>query len=277
MTGKMTRVKLVLFDAFDTLITPRLPIHIQYAEEARKAGLDVDPDVVRAAFKSAFNATTLSFPEWGRRQSPPMTPEEWWLQMIRSTMVGSGIKEEAVDATMPILGPTLLRRFESREGYRSFDDVIPALTALKEMNVKTGVVSNADSRILRTFSALSITPLLTAPTTLSQCCGYEKPDERIFRLAVSRSAIDEDIAEHGGKGEVREDVIFVGDELEADYYGATSAGLSARLLRRPGEWSDGAKRNAEDEEAVVEMGVNVVRSLDSLVQEIRSRNGGVEV
>ncbi len=27
---------------------------------------------------------------------------------------------------MPILGPTLLRRFESREGYRSFDDVIPA-------------------------------------------------------------------------------------------------------------------------------------------------------
>ncbi len=23
-----------------------------------------------------------------------MTPEEWWLQMIRSTMVGSGIKEE---------------------------------------------------------------------------------------------------------------------------------------------------------------------------------------
>ncbi len=147
---------------------------------------------------------------------------------------------------------------------------------------------------VRTFSALSITPLLTAPTTLSQCCGYEKPDERIFRLAVSRSAIDEDIAEHGGKGEVREDVIFVGDELEAyvscllctvrgltcdyrDYYGATSAGLSARLLRRPGEWSDGAKRNAEDEEAVVEMGVNVVRSLDSLVQEIRSRNGGVEV
>jgi FMN phosphatase YigB (HAD superfamily) len=67
---------------------------------------------------------------------------------------------------------------------------------------------------VKTFSALSITPLLTAPVTLSQCCGYEKPDERIFRLAVSRSTIGDGEADKAAEGDVREDVIFVGDELE---------------------------------------------------------------
>lgn len=32
-------IALVLFDAFDTLVTPRIPPHAQYAEEARRAGL----------------------------------------------------------------------------------------------------------------------------------------------------------------------------------------------------------------------------------------------
>ncbi len=67
---------------------------------------------------------------------------------------------------MRALGPSLLDRFTSREGYRAFDDVVPArewsssivdrasltplrssVQALQEMGVKTGVVSNADSRI----------------------------------------------------------------------------------------------------------------------------------
>jgi hypothetical protein len=103
------------------------------------------------------------------------------------------------------------------------------VTALRDMDVRTGVISNADSRIrgqgsslipgnstltfsapppVKTLGCLSITPLLTAPTTLSQCCGYEKPDERIFKLAVSRSGVGD--GQDGMDG-----VIFVGDELEA--------------------------------------------------------------
>lgn len=74
---------------------------------------------------------------------------------------------------MPTLGPALLQRFESRQGYRTFDDVEPCrklttsrlysraemlifsmlgrrrgtVRRLKELGIPTGLVSNADDRI----------------------------------------------------------------------------------------------------------------------------------
>lgn len=54
----------------------------------------------------------------------------------------------------------------------------------------------------------------------------------------------------------------------SDYHGAVSAGLEARLVRRMGEWSDGASRKVnEDLEDVT-----TVRSLSEVVEEVRQRN-----
>lgn len=69
-------------------------------------------------------------------------------------------------------------------------------------------------------------------------------------------------------------MLMIGDELEADYRGSLGAGLEARLLRRPGEISEGAKRLSESEERemLAREGVNVIRSLDELVAEVTRRN-----
>lgn len=56
----------------------------------------------------------------------------------------------------------------------------------------------------------------------------------------------------------------------SDFHGATSAGIEARLIRRPGEWSDGAVRDAKEELG----GVNVVSSLEDIVKEVKQRNVG---
>jgi hypothetical protein len=57
--------------------------------------------------------------------------------------------------------------------------------------------------------------------------------------------------------------------INSDYRGATSAGLEARLIRRQGEWSDGAVRtSSEDLE-----GVRTISSLRDVVEEVRRRNG----
>jgi hypothetical protein len=53
-----------------------------------------------------------------------------------------------------------------------------------------------------------------------------------------------------------------------DFCGASNAGLEARLVRRPGEWSDGAIREAEEDLG----GVNVVRSLREVLGEAEARN-----
>jgi hypothetical protein len=125
---KMSRIRLVLFDAFDTLITPRLPIHVQYAQEAHKHGLPahiITPDSVRAAFKPSFKKITAQYPEWGRTARPAMTPSEWWMLCIEETMRTAGAEEGKLREVMPRLGKALLDRFESAQGYRAFDDVVP--------------------------------------------------------------------------------------------------------------------------------------------------------
>lgn len=54
---------------------------------------------------------------------------------------------------------------------------------------------------------------------------------------------------------------------DRDYHGALKAGLEARLLRRNGEWSDGAKRTADEALDKVE----TVSELGEVVKEAKRR------
>ncbi|KAI9637171.1 HAD-like domain-containing protein [Dioszegia hungarica] len=128
---------------------------------------------------------------------------------------------------------------------------------LKAMGIKTSVVSNADPRILKTLDALHILPLLSYPPILSWDVENSKPDRRIYDHAL------ESCGETDRKG-----VLMVGDELEADYRGARAAGVAARLIRRQGEWSDGAARASDESLEDVE----VVRSLYDIIDHIEERN-----
>ena len=59
-----------------------------------------------------------------------------------------------------------------------------------------------------------------------------------------------------------------------DYRGALTANLEPRLLRRPGEWSEGAKQESEDVEQLEKKGIRVIRSLRAVVEEVERRNSG---
>lgn len=75
---------------------------------------------------------------------------------------------------------------------------------MRELGIKTSVVSNADPRINLTLTALGIEELLTFPPTLSWDVEASKPDREIFARACAACG------EAVGEG-----VIMVGDELEA--------------------------------------------------------------
>jgi hypothetical protein len=53
-----------------------------------------------------------------------------------------------------------------------------------------------------------------------------------------------------------------------DYQGATDAGLNALLVRRPGEWSEGTKRLANEDL----VNVPVVNSLSEVLSRLRAQN-----
>jgi len=114
-------IRLVLFDALFTLVAPRKPISIQYAEAFQPFFGTLDERRIKSAFKLALKQLETERPAYEQGH------ETWWADVIRRTAVGAGAPAGAVEPALPTLVPGLLSRFSSREGYKLYDDAIPTL------------------------------------------------------------------------------------------------------------------------------------------------------
>ncbi|KAL7281252.1 hypothetical protein ACG7TL_004560 [Trametes sanguinea] len=171
----------VTFDALHTLVTPRLPIYVQYAQTFEPYLGTLDPAALKRAFKTALKQVQQEQPVYrGGAQ-------DWWGDVIRRTAVGAGADPKAVDASLGEIVPRLLKRFSSREGYKLFDDslptpashtlslrVLPIVKKLKELNIRTGLISNTDARMRAVIEDLDLIPHLDT-VLLSEEEGVEKP------------------------------------------------------------------------------------------------------
>ncbi|KAG8686217.1 hypothetical protein FRC08_012680, partial [Ceratobasidium sp. 394] len=88
--------------------------------------------------------------------------------------------------------------------------------------VRTGLVSNADLRILKALDDLGAMSFLD-PAVVSEREGIEKPDRKMWELACRRAGVELGEAAH------------VGDEYHADVVGAREAGLRSIWFRPVGE------------------------------------------
>lgn len=99
----------------------------RYHEEALRAGISpssISSSSVRAAFRPAFRDSARDFPIYGKHHSPPLTPGDWWTQLIEKCMAHAGAGEAELKTAMRTLGPALLDRFESERGYRNFPETL---------------------------------------------------------------------------------------------------------------------------------------------------------
>jgi HAD superfamily hydrolase (TIGR01509 family) len=96
-------------------------------------------------------------------------------------------------------------------------DVAPALAALKGRGLKLVVVSNANGRLKHLFDRVDLTKWFDHVLD-SHEWGVEKPDPRLFRLALEQSRADPATTVH------------VGDLYHVDVIGARNAGLRAGVL-----------------------------------------------
>jgi putative hydrolase of the HAD superfamily len=97
------------------------------------------------------------------------------------------------------------------------DEVAPTLAALRGLGLKLVVVSNANGRLRHAFDRLGLTGMVDVLFDSFEE-GVEKPDPRLFEIALDRS---------GGR---RETTVHVGDLYHVDVVGARAAGLGAVLL-----------------------------------------------
>lgn len=242
------RIKIVFFDALFTIVRPRLPIEVQYAQEFAPY-FTANPGDIKTSFKTALKQVQVDHPAYSRVASVESdAASAWWAEVIRRTAIGAGAEPKAVDDALPKIVPSLLKRFSSKEGYTLYDDTVPTLNALHRRGIRTGLVSNTDLRMELVLKDLGIFDKLS-PALFSEREGIEKPDKEIWNRALRRAQVGNSEALH------------VGDELEADYNGAIAAGLHALLLKRP----EGGREETSESPA------HTISSLNELFEFIEAR------
>lgn len=126
----------------------------------------------------------------------------------------AGVPEEQ----MELVRDTLLALHRERHLWGRLDPATPvALERLRAAGYRLGVISNSDGRVEEGLGAVG----LVEPFELildSAHVGVEKPDPRIFAIALERLGLAPDEA------------LYVGDLYEVDVIGARAAGLDVILL-----------------------------------------------
>ena len=101
------------------------------------------------------------------------------------------------------------------------DPVVPALEAMRRLGLQLTVVSNANGTLCAHMDRLGLTRYLHCVLDSSDL-GVEKPDPRLFEIALDRSGADAAATIH------------IGDLYQVDVVGARAAGIRGVLLDEAG-------------------------------------------
>ena len=115
-----------------------------------------------------------------------------------------------------------VKRVRDSIRYRPFPDVLPTLRSLCEQSKTLAVVSNWDPALPVLLAELGLAEFF-AFILASAEAGVEKPDGRIFRLALQRLGLRP------------QEVVHIGDNYEADVLEARAVGITPILLDRKGK------------------------------------------
>jgi HAD superfamily hydrolase (TIGR01549 family) len=135
------------------------------------------------------------------------------------------VLDQARIARSPATDAALLEVKAWHDRYCLWEDVMegvrPSLARLRAGGLRLAAVSNANGTLQVLFDRLGFTPAFDVILD-SQVEGVEKPDPRLFRLALERL------------GEPAEAALHVGDFYNVDVVGARAAGIRPILVDEAG-------------------------------------------
>ena len=209
-------IKALFFDWFNTLARfepPREELHSQVFQEF---GIEVSPEELLPSLliadKNWFEENIKSKVEERSLQEQA----ELAMRYEETILVEAGVK-----APKETLLKVIKRVQQLYEGitFVLFDDVLPALKALKEQNFILGSLTNVAQDMNPICRKLGLEPYLNFVVT-SQEAGADKPQPAIFLAALERAEVDASEAVH------------VGDQYKMDVVGARGVGITPILIDR---------------------------------------------
>jgi putative hydrolase of the HAD superfamily len=203
----MSGARAIFFDAGNTLI--RMDYRVIVAELTRLGCAVTLADVERAEWRARVRLDASFTP--GASTEHPDTGERY-LRLILDEL---GVRDVKIQATLA----------DWRRGYNAplgfWTAMEPeadlALKLARARGLRTAVISNSNGTVADILTHLGLAADLEFIIDSSKV-GVEKPDPRIFHLALERAGLKPD------------DAVYVGDLYSIDVVGARAAGMRAILM-----------------------------------------------
>ncbi|HKY10053.1 MAG TPA: HAD-IA family hydrolase [Candidatus Binatia bacterium] len=209
-------IKAIFFDAAGTLMKPNRSVGESYAAFAAAYGVNLAPAELSRRFRVCFgNAPRLAFP--GASAEALVNLERgWWKRLVAEIFEPCGPFEKFDD-----LFDELFAYYASPGAWSLYPEVLETLAALQSLELRSSVISNFDSRLVRILDGLGVGDFFDQ-IFVSTRVGYAKPDPQIFQAALRHHGL------------APEESLHIGDSEINDLRGANNAGLRAILIDRDG-------------------------------------------
>jgi putative hydrolase of the HAD superfamily len=221
-------VKIVFFDAGETVLHPHPSFSELFASVCRDRGHQVSPahvDAVQARLAPhlmdlAGDEDDSESTSYAGSSLDEASARRFWMYLYRRFVTELGLDD-------PGLPDALFSTFTDLSSYKLFDDVLPALHALHDDGLRLGLISNFERWLEELLVELDVGHLFDV-VTISGLAGIEKPDTRIYELALQEAGVEAHEAVH------------VGDSPALDAEPAAAVGMNVVLLDRAGRYPESA-------------------------------------
>jgi putative hydrolase of the HAD superfamily len=159
----------------------------------------------------------------------------WYLVAILEQAAAlASLSPSQLDELVAEIGPVLRPEGRASVLWRMVMPGVPeALETLQRRGLTLAVVSNSDGTCAQSLEEAGLLRYLNFVIDSAEV-GVEKPDPRIFEIALARC------------GANPRHTLYIGDLYHADIVGARGAGLHALLLDPYGDWPDMGCERAKD-------------------------------
>jgi putative hydrolase of the HAD superfamily len=207
------RFRAIFFDAGETLVHPHPSFPELFATVLEREGFPVGVDAVHEQLHHVGDRFAQAAREEELWTTSPDRSRSFWLSVYARFL--DALRLPTDDG----LHETLYREFTDLASYALFDDVAPTLAALRDAGPVLGVVSNFEEWLERLLGQLGVLESFDV-RVISGLEGMEKPDPRIYRLALQRAGVEPSEA------------AFVGDSPEFDVDPPAAIGMFPVLIDR---------------------------------------------
>ena len=213
-------LRAIFFDAGNTLLYPRVN---ELADELTAKGFPATVDDFHAAEREGKRKLDEWLrPKLGSGDLPPLVDRIYWTEYLRALLDRlrvSGDKQGAITHQ-------LIERFRDIQFWSHvYPETAPLLRRLRDAGYYLGVISNSVGTMEEQLGRVGLAPYFRTVLD-SAVVGVEKPNPRIFELALERAAV------------APAEALFVGDSYSTDIGGARLAGMRGVLIDRFGVYDD---------------------------------------